>query len=388
MKLHRVVALLKVNTKLIVREPATLFIVILFPIMLTLLFGISFGAIGGDQQSTFQIGIVNLDESTGSGQWLQAFTSNLNATHILKLQTYSSNETAQADLVQGKIQAVLIIPEGFGYSCELYSKSPVDPNAWKTTTVALYLDSGSMIVTQAVPPVIQQALAAAVYRSPADTADPARPVQIGSPSIVQAAKFTSFDYMAPGLLAYAAIFLTMIVAQAFTVARERGLLKRINTTPTTASEFMASHIFSNMLLALLQVALVFAIAYAVGYRPLGNMLNLTLAFIIVSMFSLCCVGFGLITATVSKSSGAATGIAFLFILPQMMLGSFMPVSGNMQDVSKFLPSRYVTDALTSLFLRGAPITSPAILTDLAVVFIVSVLVLLAGVLLFKKYGNI
>ncbi len=387
MKLQRVAALIKVNTKLILREPATLFLVILFPVMLTLLFGISFGAIGGDQQATFQIGIVNLDMSTGNGQWLQAFTSNLNATHILKLQTYSSNETAQTDLIQGKIQAVLVIPEGFGYSSELYNRSPADSNAWKTTTVPLYLDSGSMFVTQAVPPIVQQALAASIYKSSAATANPARPIQLGSPSMVQAAKFTQFDYMAPGLFAYAAIFLTMIVAQAFTVARERGLLRRINTTPTTASEFMASHIFSNMLLALLQVALVFAIAYAIGYRPLIDTLSFTLAFVIVSVFSLCSVGFGLITATVSKSSGAATGIAFLFILPQMMLGTFMPVSGNMQDISKLIPSRYVTDALTSLFLRGAPVTSSTILTDLAVVSGVSILVLFAGVQLFKKYGK-
>jgi len=54
---------------------------------------------------------------------------------------------------------------------------------------------------------------------------------------------------------------------------------------------------------------------------------------------------------------------------------------------KFVPSYYVTDALTSLFLRGAPISSPTILLDLTVVSICSVIVLLLGIILFRKYGK-
>jgi hypothetical protein len=52
-----------------------------------------------------------------------------------------------------------------------------------------------------------------------------------------------------------------------------------------------------------------------------------------------------------------------------------------------MPSYYVTDALTSLFLRGAPISSPIILLDLAVVSVCSIVVLLVGILLFGKYGK-
>jgi hypothetical protein len=52
-----------------------------------------------------------------------------------------------------------------------------------------------------------------------------------------------------------------------------------------------------------------------------------------------------------------------------------------------VPSYYVTDALTSLFLRGAPISSPTILFDLTIISTVSVATLLVGILLFKKYGK-
>jgi hypothetical protein len=71
---------------------------------------------------------------------------------------------------------------------------------------------------------------------------------------------------------------------------------------------------------------------------------------------MCNVGFGLITATLAKSPGAATGISFIFIIPQMFLGTFVgfAMSPSAQAAGRFVPSYYVTDALTSLLLRGRP----------------------------------
>ena len=97
-----------------IREPATLFLIILFPVILTLAFGASFGAIGGAQSTTYQIGVVNMDSAEPYQQWAQNFVGNLADTDILKIQDYSNNETAQADLIQGRVQAILLIPVDFG----------------------------------------------------------------------------------------------------------------------------------------------------------------------------------------------------------------------------------------------------------------------------------
>ena len=387
MNFQRVFSLVKKDLKKMVREPATLFLIILFPVVLTLALGASFGAFGGTESTTYQIGVVNMDSAGPYQQWSQHFIGNLTDTEILKIQDFSDNETAQTDLIQGKIQALLVIPENFGQSCNSFWNAPTDPSLWVNTTVQLYLDSGSMFATQAIPPIIQQVLAATVYG--VQPISIPRPIQIGSPSLIQASKTTMFDYMAPGIFAFAAIFLTMTVAQSFATDREKGLLRRINVTPTTPTEFMTSQTISNMLVALIQVALVFTMAFLVGYRPNGNAASFALAFVIVLIFALCNVGFGLITATIAKSPEAATGIAFIFIMPQMFLGTFVgtTLSSSAQVAGKLMPSYYVTDALTSLFLRGAPISSPTILLDLAVVSIYSVIVLLLGIVLFRKYGK-
>ncbi|MGA1974783.1 MAG: ABC transporter permease [Conexivisphaerales archaeon] len=385
MNSRRISTLVKVNIKRIVREPAALFMVILFPIMLTTFFGMAYGGVGGTQ-TTYQVGVVNLGSSP-MGPWGQAFVGNLTSTKILQVQTYDSNATAQSALQQGKLSAVIIIPASFEQSAEAYRQNPSNPAEWKVSTVQLYLDSGSMFAVQAVHPVVQEALTLSISGAAAQSAS--LPIEIGSSSLIQVAKFSTFDYMVPGLFAFSAIFLTMMVAQSFTMDREKGLLLRINTTPTKASEFMASHTLSNMLLALLQVGLVFALASAIGYHPQGGAYSLLFAFVLVSVFAVSCVGFGLITATVAKSSGAATGIAFIFIMPQMFLGTFVSAnaSGAMATVGRFVPSYYVTDALTSLFLRGASPTSIAVLTDLGIVAGVSVATLLAGIWLYQKYGG-
>lgn len=370
-----------------IREPATLFLIILFPVILTLAFGAAFGAIGGSQQTKYQIGVVNMDSTGTYQQWSQRFIGNLTDTEILAIQDYLSNETAQADLAQGKAQAVLLIPSNFGQSCNSFWMAPTNPSLWVNTTVQLYLDSGSMFATQAIPPIIQQVLTTTLYGSQQISVP--KPIQVGSPSLVEASKFTAFDYMAPGIFAYAAIFLTMTVAQSLTTDRENGLLRRINTTPTAPSEFMTSQAISNMIAALIQVALVFVMAFIVGYRPKGDIVSLALAFVIMSIFALCNVGFGLITATITKSPGAATGLSFVFILPQMLLGTFVgaALSPSAQVVARFVPSYYATDALTSLFLRGAPPSSTTILLDISVLSICSIVVILMGIVLFKKYGR-
>jgi len=364
-----------------------LFIVILFPIITTLLFGVSFGAIGGEQATSYKIGTVEAESSGPFPQWSQHFIGNLSDTEILEIQMYPTNESAQSDLIQGGIQAVVILPENFGQSCNSFWNAPTNPSLWINTTVQLYLDSGSMFATQAIPPIIQQVLAKTIYG--VQPTSLSGPIEIGSPSMVHASKLTVFDYWVPGLFAFFAIFLIMTVAQSFTFEREKGLIRRINTTPTSPTEFMTSKAISNVLIALIQVALVFVTTFVVGYRPIVDAASFIFAFIILSIFSLCCVGFGLIAATVAKSSGAATGIAFIFIMPQMFLGTYVSLgmSDIVQAAGKFVPSYYVTDALTSLFLRGAPILSATILLDALAVLIYSVAVLALGIVLFGKYGK-
>ena len=265
--------------------------------------------------------------------------------------------------------------------------APNNPNSWINATVSLYLDKGSIVATQAIPPIIQQVLAAITNQNQQVVSSPLR---LERASLVEVKTVSGLDFIAPGMFTFASIFLIMMVAQSFTQDRENGMMKRIRITPTTPTEFMTSQVISYMGIALIQAALVFVMIYLLGFRPNVEISVYALAFVVVLLFSLSNVGFGLITASVAKSSGAATGLSFLFVLPQLFLGTFVgaSLSSSAQIARKFVPSYYVTDALTSLFLRGAAIFSPTVLLDVAIVSISCVAILAVGIILYAKYYKI
>ena len=383
MKLQRVIALTKKEMKKTIREPAVLFMIFLFPIVFVFAFGSAFS---GGGQPTYTIGVVNTDQgnSVNASQTLLAAMS---STKILNLRTYADNNTAQNDLSQGSIQAVMVIPNDFSQSFASYMAAPNDPNTWRNATIPLYLDKGSLVATQAIPPIIQQILISVFGQSQQASTSPFR-LEIAS--LVDVKVSSALDFIAPGMFTFASIFLIMMVAQSFTQDRENGMMKRIRITPTTPTEFMTSQVVSYMIIALIQAALVFAMMYIMGFRPQVGIPTYAFAFVLVLLFSLSNVGFGLITATIAKTSGAATGLSFLFVLPQLFLGTFVgaSLSSGAQIVGKIVPSYYVTDALTSLFLRGAAITSMTVLLDTTIVSVFCVAILAVGIVLYGKYFRI
>jgi ABC-2 type transport system permease protein len=384
MKFQRVLAITKKEMKKTIREPAVLFMIFLFPIVFVVAFGSAFG--GGSSQPTYHVGIVNLDQATTVNA-SQTLMSTLSNTQILNVQTYADNQTAQNDLSQGKIQAIIIIPSDFSQSFASYQAASNNPGAWTNATIALYLDRGSLVATQAIPPIIQQVLTAMAGQT---QQIPSSPFHVETASLVEVKAPSALDFIAPGMFTFASIFLIMMVAQSFAADRENGMMKRIRITPTTPTEFMTAQVLSYMAIALIQAALVFVMVYVMGFKPAVGADTYLFAFVLVLIFSLSNVGFGLITATIAKSPGAATGISFLFVLPQLFLGTFVgaSLSSAAQVAGKFVPSYYVTDALTSLFLRGAAFTSPTILLDFAAVSGSCVAILAIGIVLYGKYFKI
>jgi ABC-2 type transport system permease protein len=193
----------------------------------------------------------------------------------------------------------------------------------------------------------------------------------------------SISSVVPGLVVYAVIFLIMTVAQTF--SSERKLLRRLKTTPMTSTEFIGSQIISNMIVAIVQVVIVLVLAYLLGFNPENSFEGIILALPVTAIFALSSVGMGLITATLSKNPEMGVGLSFLFILPQMFLGSFMPLSSSTREIAKFVPSHYLFDALKLIFEGNWMNTT--FFFDLAVISTASVLFVIIGIMLFEKYGS-
>lgn len=176
----------------------------------------------------------------------------------------------------------------------------------------------------------------------------------------------------------------MIVAQVFTEERQQGLLKRISVTPTTSVDIFLGQMAANLTTGIVQVFIVYFASTLMVFSPMGGIIGVTVAMISVLLLILCSVGLGLITVTVAKSPGAATGVSFVFILPQMFLGTFIPAP---ESVARMIPSYYVTQTLTNIFLRGAALTSETLLTNLGILSIYSIGITILGVIIYSKFGN-
>lgn len=387
MNVNRALALAKKDWKRIFREPAFLFIIILFPVMLTVAFGTSFGAVGGSQTPTFKIGIVDFGPG-GNSTSANQFVNDLLATKVVNVQHFTDNATAQSALSQGQLQGVILLPSSFDSTVQSFRFYPNEPGRWVNSTVSLYLDKGSLLSPQIIPSVVEQVLEQGVLGI--GTAASVTPFTVSSPSLVKVEGSSVFAMFAPGLFAFASIYMIMMVAQSYTAERENGLLSRILVTPATSADVIMGSVMSYLVIGLVQALLIFLCVFALGYHPVASSVGLLAGFVIITVFALCNIGFGLITAAISRSAGAATGISFLFLMPQLFLGTFVgtALSATAQTAGRFVPAYYVTDALTSLFTRGAAVTSQTVLTDLAVVSASSVIILLVGVQVFKRFGKI
>jgi ABC-2 type transport system permease protein len=198
------------------------------------------------------------------------------------------------------------------------------------------------------------------------------------------APLSQFELMLPGTMGYGIIYLGMMVALALCEYREAGLLKRLESTPTSTTEYMGIQNNANVYIGILQVLILYLLIYILGYRPGGGLLGFMLLIIFFGIFSVTAVGLGFITATIAKNAGVAGGLSTIFIVPMMVFGTKLAVfNESTRTIAKFTPNYYVTDALRLVF-NGTSLSDQVIWQNLLILSIISLVIVVAGIQLFKK----
>jgi len=193
-----------------------------------------------------------------------------------------------------------------------------------------------------------------------------------------------FEYLLPGVMGYSVIYMGMMVALALCEYRQSGLLKRVEVTPVSTAEYLGSHILANMIIAVFQALIVLLVARLLGFQPRGGLVGLLLASLFLALLAVTAVGLGLITAAVAKDSGAAGGLSVIFILPMMMFGALLAVFNDAtRRIARFMPNYYVSDSLSIIFHQGK-VSDPAIWHNLLILAAISLVVVVAGIQLFRR----
>ncbi len=191
-------------------------------------------------------------------------------------------------------------------------------------------------------------------------------------------------WLFPGILAMNVMFSSLFgVGYVVVRYRKNGVLKRMSVTPVRPWEFLTAQIVSRMFLLLITTSIVYTgCVLLYNFECLGSYAALILVFALGG-FSM--VALGLLVASRSSSEEFAGGILNMITWPMMFLSEvWFSLEGSqpwVHNLAFFFPLYHLVTASRKIMNDGAGFSD--IQVHLLALFLMSVVFLIAGSLLFK-----
>ncbi|GAA4924402.1 ABC transporter permease [Streptomyces coeruleoprunus] len=172
--------------------------------------------------------------------------------------------------------------------------------------------------------------------------------------IVDTGDGRAVDFLAPGVLALA-VMSTAFTGQAIATGFERryGVLKRLAASPLPRWALMAAKTLSVLVTEVLQVLLLTAIAFGLGWSPHGDPLSVLLLLVAgTAAFS----GLGLLMAGTLKAEATLAAANLVFLLLLVGGGVVVPLEKfpeAARSVLELLPISALSDGLRDVLQHGA-----------------------------------
>ena len=321
------------------RDPRTLILALVMPVVMLLLFGygISFDL------ERIPIAVADADRTPASRALVRAFTS---AREFETARQVAPGE-AEELFRRGQAAAALVIRPGYGRDLARGARA----------TAALLVDGAD---ASTASQVLQKADAVA-------RAESRRLAQeagfTGAPSI-EARSWTRYNpearsaiFMVPGLAAYL-LALGAVLLTALTVAAEweRGSMEQLFASPVGRFDVILGKLLPFLALGMLQLLLVVAVGAAAFDVPVKG--SLALLFLCGFVFMVAMLGQGLFISVVTKNQLVATQAGTLSsLLPSLLLSGMLFPIDNMpaplRALSRVIPARYLVHALRGVLLKGS-----------------------------------
>jgi ABC-2 type transport system permease protein len=172
---------------------------------------------------------------------------------------------------------------------------------------------------------------------------------------------TYVNYVVPGALLVCAGFGVGTTAVSVSSDLGGGVVDRFRSMDVRGEAIVAGHVVASVLRNLVSMALLFAVAVAIGFRssasPLAWLAALGVFALFVLALSWLCAAFGV----AASSPEAAGGLTFLISFLPYPSSAFVPVDTMpswLQGFARHQPATCVIDTLRGL-LHGGPVAGPA-----------------------------
>jgi ABC-2 type transport system permease protein len=336
--LVRIGAMAAKETLHIRRDPRTLYLALVMPVVMLFLFGygVSFDL------DRIPLAVADRDRTESSRALVDAVTA---SRELVKVAEVSAEE-APALFRAGKVLGVLAIPQG-------YEK---DVLLGKRTRVQLLVDGADSVSAN-------QLLAKADALVRAETRRLAGPEVAARAPPLQVKVWTRYNpagrsalFMVPGLAAYL-LAISAVLLTALTVAGEweRGSMEQLFASPVGRLEIVLGKLLPFLVLGMVELLVVLAFGMFAFDVPVRG--SATLLFVLGFFFLCGMLGQGLFISVLAKNQLVATQAGALSaLLPSLLLsGMVFPIENMplpLQLLSRVIPARYLVHALRGILLKG------------------------------------
>ena len=345
--LARLGAVARKEMREILRDPVTLGIAIVLPVLMMVLFTY---AITLDVREV-RLAVLDEDGSAESREYVAGF---LRSGYFRLDAVARSLKDVDRLLDRGGARVVLVIPADFSRTLAQGRPAGVqtllDGSFANTAIIALnYIDA----ITEAYTRRLQErALAARVGGVPR----PVPAIRL-EPRVRYNPELRSEHYVVPGLFAVILMaFPPLLTALAVVRERERGSILQIYISPVRAWEFLGGKLLPYAALAFLEMLLLLGVGTLWFGAPVHGSPALLLGLSLLYVF--CTVGIGLLVSTVARSQVVAILLSIvLTLMPSFLFSGFIFPIDSMpaafQWYTHLFPARHFMEIARGIALKGA-----------------------------------
>jgi len=313
-----------------------------FPIFFMIMLG---SLLGNDGGVSVTVTVVDRDGSPAARTLVETFKQ----AAVLDLSEASDLEAELGALKRADRQLVVEIPKGYGEA--LAAVSGGAGGAGSGAKLLVHYDQTNLNATQVGLPVIGQ-IADGISKGLTGY----KPVLAVEAVGVQSLNLKYIDFLVPGIVAMMIMSNNLNgVAGQIASWRERGILRRMQSTPLHASTFIAAQITARLVLNAAQAIIVLLVGSLVFGTQVNGSWLLLLFFVVVG--TLCFMSIGFIIASLARTPESAGPIAGLISFPMMFLGNvFFPIKNMpefLQPFVKSLPITHLSNVLRQVMNVGA-----------------------------------
>ncbi|MFD2232639.1 ABC transporter permease [Phaeospirillum tilakii] len=335
-RLRRLAALIVKESRQVLRDPSSILIAFILPVVLLLLTGF---AISLDASRT-RLGLV-VEYPTPLARDLAA---SFHASRYFAVREGRDRRELEQDLVLGRLRGLVVIP----------ALLPADLAAGRAPKVQVIADGVDPNTANFVRNYVQATLATWAARQAAERGGGAA-ISL-HPHFWFNPELQSRNFLVPGAIA---IVMTLVgtLLTSLVIAREweRGTMEAMMATPLSTAELLIGKLLPYFLLGLgaMTICLVLALTvFAVPFRgSLGALYALSACFLMPAL------GQGLLISAVTRNQFLASQLALISgFLPAFLLSGFLYEIGSMpqpiQWFTAIVPARYLIPSLQTVFLTG------------------------------------